>query len=162
VEDSSILGAGKGVAMITSDLSEVSNFTADIGMRMDRTLDDTLRLYADLCREFRDALRQWGRDVFGGRVEFKPEVEQVWLADGRRIYSRAKDVYDSSLKSAGPRDTLENLTALETALVDLDRLLTGWVTPRLSVGPSARRRLLPDQAATEEELQRIASLTGER
>jgi hypothetical protein len=148
--------------MIPSDLSGVSNFTADIGMRMDRTLDDTLRLYADLCREFRDALRQWGRDVFAGRIEFQPEVEQAWLEGGRRIYSRAKDVYDSGLKSARPRDTLENRTALETALNDLDRLMTSWVTPRLAVGPSARRRLMPDQTTTEEELQRIQSLTGER
>ena len=57
---------------------------------------------------------------------------------------------------------MENLAALEAALGDLDRLLMGWVTPRLVVGPSARRRFMPHQAATEEELQRVASLTANR
>ncbi len=148
--------------MITFDLAEVSNFTADIDARMDRTLDGTLRHYAELCHEFRDGIRRWGRAVFSGRVEFNPDVERVWLKDGRRLYSRAKDIYASGLKSTGPRESLENLAALETALGDLDRLLTGWVTPRLAVGPSARRRLKPDQAATEEELQRVASLNANR
>jgi hypothetical protein len=148
--------------MITSDLSEVSHFTADIDARMDRTLDDTLRHYAALCHEFRDGLRRWGRAVFAGRVEFKPEIEQVWLEDGRRIYSRAMAVHASGLKSAGPRATLENLASLEAALDDLDRLLSGWVTPQLAVGPSARRRLMPDHAATEEEIRRVALLTEDR
>jgi hypothetical protein len=148
--------------MITFDMSEVSNFTADIDARMDRTLDETLRHHAELCREFRDGLRRWGRAVFSGRVEFNPDVERVWLEDGRRLYSRARDVYASGRKSAGLRDTLENLAVLETALGDLDRLLTGWVTPRPAIGPSARRRLMPGQAATDEELQRVASLSASR
>ena len=148
--------------MTTFDLAEVSSFTADIDARMDRTLDDTLGHYAELCHEFRDGLRRWGRAVFSGRLEFNPDVERVWLKDGRRLCSRAKDVYASGLRSAGLREPLEKLAVLETALGDLDRLLTGWVTPRLAVGPSARRRILLDQAATEEELQRVASPTASR
>ena len=148
--------------MITSDLSEVSHFTADIDARMDRTLDDTLRHYAELCHEYRDGLRRWGRAVFAGRVEFKSEIEQVWLGDGRRIYSRAKAGHASGLNSAGPRAAPENLASLEAAPDDLDRLLSGRVTPELAVGPSARRRLMPDQAAAEEEIRRVASLTEDR
>ena len=98
-----------------------------------------------------------GGAVFAGRVEFQPDVEQAWLEDGRRLYARAKDVYAHALKSARPRETLANLDALETALDDLDRLLTRWVTPKLAVGPAATRWRYPDQAATEEERQQVAS-----
>ena len=40
----------------------------------------------------------------------------------------------------GPCYILEGRQTLQSALWDLDRLLRGWVTPKLAVGPSARRR----------------------
>jgi hypothetical protein len=57
--------------------------------------------------------------------------------------------------SSGPWDSH---VALHAGLWDLDRLLKGWVTPKLAVGPSAKRWRYPDQAATEEGRRRVASL----
>jgi hypothetical protein len=144
--------------MTTFDLADVHRFTGEIGIRMDRTLGAALRHYAEICREFRDGLRGWGRAVFAGRVEYDPEVERVWLDEGRRLHARASDVYAHSRGSAASRDSLENLAALEAALGGLDRLLTEWVTPGPAIGPSAGRWRFPDQAATEDERRRIASL----
>ena len=48
--------------------------------------------------------------------------------------------------------------ALHAALWDLQRLLKGWVSPKLAVGPAAKRWRYPEQAATEEGQRRVASL----
>ena len=53
---------------------------------------------------------------------------------------------------------LEGQTVLGAAIGNLDRLLSGWVTPKLAVGPAARLELIPDYKATEEGRQRVASL----
>jgi hypothetical protein len=154
--------------MTTFDLAEVRDFTADIDARMDRcdngeemectTEDIALRRYAEFCCELRDGLRRWGQAVFSGRVAFDPEVERDLLDAARRLYSRALDAYTRGRQSEAPCYTLENLDTLAAALWDLDRLLKGWVTPQLAVGPAAKRWQYPDQAATEAERQRVASL----
>jgi hypothetical protein len=74
--------------MTTFDLAEVRGFAADLDARMDRCdngegtecarLDAALRHYVELCCEFREGVREWWREVFSGRVEFDPEVEQAW------------------------------------------------------------------------------------
>jgi hypothetical protein len=154
--------------MTTYDLAEVRDFTAGIGTRMDRCLngegtdcaapDAALRHYAELCREFCDQVRRWGDAVFSGRVEFDPEVERVLKEEGWRLHSRVMEALSHTEMTGTQRDTLSELTASQIALSELDRLLNGWVTPKLAVGPSATRWKYPDQAATEEEIRQVASL----
>jgi hypothetical protein len=154
--------------MTTFDLAGVHEFTADIGTRMDRcddgegaecaTLDHVLRHYAQLSCEFIEGVRRWGDAVFSGRAKFDPEVERVWKEEGWRLHARAMELLGRGQGTAGSGSILEGRQALQSALWDLDRLLRGWVAPKLAVGPSARRRLVPGQAATAEELRQVASL----
>ena len=154
------LARRKGVAMTTFDLAEVRGFAADLDARMDRcdtgegtecaTLDSTLRHYAELCGEFREKVREWGREVFSGRVEFDPEVEQAWQAEGWRLHGRAMDSWRRSQKANGSSSNLDGRALLQSALWDLERLLKGWMTPNLAVGPAARQSQTLDPAAIEE------------
>jgi hypothetical protein len=146
--------------MTTFDLAEVRSFATDLEARMNRcdngeglecsNLDDTLRHYATLCCEFREHVRQWGRAVFAGRAAFDPKVEEIWLDEGVRLYSRAVDMLSYGEQAEdGPCFVLDGNAALRSALLGLYQLLKGWVTPKLAVGPSARRGLVlsPDTAA---------------
>ncbi len=154
--------------MTTFDLAEVRGFTADIHARMNRrdngegsecaALNADLRRCDELCREFCDQVRQWGLAVFSGRVDFDPEVEEVLKEDGRRLSSRAMELWRYSQAFETPCSNLDEQVHLKDALWDLDRLINNWVTPKLAVGPSARRWMIPGSAATEEEIKRVASL----
>jgi len=158
----------KEVAMTTFDLAEVRGFAADLDAQLDRcddgegmecaTLDAALRRYADLCRAFRDAVRHWGRAVFAGRVAYDPEVERAWLDKAVPLFNRATGMLQRGQESEGQCYMLEGRIFLQAALWDLYRLLTGWVTPKLAVGPSARRGSVPNSLATDEVRQRVASL----
>jgi hypothetical protein len=159
---------GKEAAMTTFDLAEVRDFTADIGSRMDgcdigdgmecTKLTVILRRYADVCREFCDRVRQWGDAVFAGRVEYDPEVEQLWREQGTWLHSQATWAWQCGQNGEGPCHDLEGQTELRVAIDDLDRLLRLWVTPKLAVGPAAKRWRDPDQAPTEEGRRRVAAL----
>lgn len=154
--------------MTTFDLAEVRDFAVNLGARMNRcdngegmecaNLDDALRHYATLCCEFRERVREWGRAVFAGRVAFDPEVERVWREEGQRLVSRAVEMLAYSLKAEAPCFTLDGKAVLQSALWDLSRLLEGWVTPRLAVGPSARHDPGLAPATAEEARRRIGSL----
>jgi hypothetical protein len=154
--------------MTTFELAEVRSFAADLDAQMDRcdngegmecaTLDAALQRYADVCCKFRDGVRQWGRAVFAGQVPFEPEVEQAWHIEGHRLYLRAMRMWTHGQKSEGQCYILEGRIFLQAALWDLYRLLTGWVTPKLAVGPSARRKSLPNSPAADEVLLKVASL----
>ena len=121
-------------------------------------LDAVLRRYSSLCREFCEQVREWGRAVFAGRVEFDPEVERVWREEGSRLHSFAMEAWKCGEAAQGQCDLLEGQGDLLAAIGDLDRLLGRWVTPRLAVGPSARQGLILDPSRAEEVLRRIASL----
>lgn len=153
--------------MITFDLTEVHRFTSDLGVRMDRclsgegmecaTLDEAFGHYARLCGEFIEGVRRWGDAVFSGRAGFDPEVERVLREEGHQLHGRAVELLGRGPRVGGTSSPPGGQQALRSALWDLDRLLRGWVTPRPSSGPSARRRLRPGQAATEEELRQVAA-----
>jgi hypothetical protein len=154
--------------MTTFDLAEVREFAASLDARMARcqngegmecaTLEVALQFHANLCCEFSDRVRQWGREVFAGRVEFDPEVEVIWLAEGARLHSRAMDMLALSRGAETPCYILEGQRVLLPALWNLHRLLKGWVTPKLAVGPSARQGLTPDHPQAEEARRRVAAL----
>ncbi len=154
--------------MQTFDLVEVRGFVADLDARMGRcqngegmecaTIDAALRHHAVLCCEFIAGVRQWGREVFAGRVAFDPEVEKAWRTEGSRLYSRALDMHTHGKEAEVPCYTLEGQNVLLPALWELYRLLKGWVTPKLAVGPSARQGLTLDPQAAEEIRLKVALL----
>ncbi|HMC90482.1 MAG TPA: hypothetical protein VKI17_13090 [Gemmataceae bacterium] len=154
--------------MPTFDLVEVRRFTADLRTQMDRcdngegmqcaTLDAALKYYADLCCKFCDEVRRWGREIFAGRVAFDRDVERLWQEEGHQLYLRAIEVWGHGRKAEGPCYVLDGQAILQSALWDLYRLLTGWVTPKLAVGPSARQGLALDSTAAAEARRRIESL----
>jgi hypothetical protein len=159
---------GKDTAMTTFDLAEVRGFAADLTARMDRcdngegiecaTLEAALSQYAELCCKFRDEVREWGRAVFTGRVEYDAEVERAWLDEAVRLLNRAIAMWTHGQSYEGQCFILEGRVILQAALWDLYRLITGWVTPKLAVGPSARRGSAPNSLAADEARQRVASL----
>ncbi|MHB1558262.1 MAG: hypothetical protein ACYC61_12445 [Isosphaeraceae bacterium] len=147
---------------------EVHSFTASLTAQMDRcdsgegtecaTLDAALTRYAGICCEFREAVRQWARAVFSGRVEFDPSIESFWIKEGFRLYMRAMETWRRGQKAEVSCFILEGKTLLQAALWDLHRLLSGWVTPRLAVGPSARQHLDLEPANVQQIRRQVATL----
>jgi hypothetical protein len=154
--------------MTTFDLTEVRAFAADLDARMDRcdngegmecaTLDASLSRYAELCCAYINEVRQWGRAVFTGQVEFDREVERVLLDEGSRLQSRAKALCARGQRAEGPCYVIEGHRSLQAALWELDRLLRPWVTPARAIGPLARQGLTLDDPVAEEASRRVASL----
>jgi hypothetical protein len=154
--------------MTTFDLAEVQVFAAGLTAGMDRcdhgegrecaTIDASLYRYAELCCDFIETVRAWGREVFSGRVAFDPAVERVFKDEGHALYSRALDISKYGQKAEEACHVLEGRTVLRAALGELHRRLNAWVTPRRAVGPLARREHALDPAASEEAIRRIASL----
>ena len=98
-----------------------------------------------------------GAAVFYGRVKFDLEVERVFKEKGSRLRSRAMELLSRTEKAGC--SILDAHDRLQSALLDMDRLLKGWVTPKPAIGPSARQvhaNLAP--AVIEEGRRRIASL----
>jgi len=160
--------SGKDVPMTTFDLDEVRRFTANLDTQMDRcdngegmecaTLHATLQRYAELCCSFCDGIRRWAGEVFAGRVAYDREVERAWQTEGLRLFGRASQMWRHGWKSEGQCYILEGRICLQAALWDVYRLLTGWVSPKLAVGPSARQASALNSLPTDEVRQRVASL----
>ncbi|WP_406697861.1 hypothetical protein V5E97_03335 [Singulisphaera sp. Ch08] len=154
--------------MKTFDLAEVRNFAAYLDSQMRlcdngegiecSTLDIALQHYAKLCCDYSNEVRQWGREIFTGRVAFDPKVEQAWREEGLRLFSRALEMASHGQSVEGPCYILDGQKLLWAALFKLHRLLDGWVTPKLAVGPSARQGLALNPSAAEEAHRRIDSL----
>jgi hypothetical protein len=122
------------------------------------SLDDTMRYYAGLCHELREKVRQWGREVFAGRVAFDPEVEKVWLDEIFRIYGTSVEAMAYGRAAEEECFILEGAQALRAALWDLECLLQNWRSPTLSVSPSARLGLPLQPTAALAARRRIESL----
>jgi hypothetical protein len=155
--------------MTTCNLAEVRAFTADVDARMDQcdngegvywaTIDATLKLYAQLCCEFTEGVRHWGREIFAGRLAFDPEVETVWRHKGEALRRRAENwLALGRLDGVQPCYELENLNALEAALGRLQILLDEWLTPKRALGPGARQGSPLSPAALEEARWRLDAL----
>jgi hypothetical protein len=155
-------------AMTTFELADVRRFTADLDARLDRcdsgegmecaNLDGTLRQYAELCCEFCERVRQWGRAIFYGQAAFDPEVEKHWLGEGTALYRRASDLWASGKEMEGECFVLENGAALGSALWMLHRLLLSWVTPQRAIAPLARHGVVLAQAMKDEAQKRVDAL----
>lgn len=154
--------------MTTFDLVRIQDFVASLDARMGPGLngarDDhaalaiALREHGELCREFTEKVREWGRSVFSARVEFDPKVESVFLAEGSRLSARAKDLRGlaASVETVGASP--DGATGFETEVGRLDHLLKHWIRPQRSVGPGPRswQHLTPEMV--EERRRRIADL----
>jgi hypothetical protein len=163
-----IFADGKEAIVTTFNLGSVEAYVASLDERMIRcqngeglqcaTLDAVLKHHANLCCEFIAQVRRWGQAVFAGRESFDPAVEKVWLDEGSRLLARAMELDASGSTAEGACYVLEGQQALDSALLGLIRMLKGWTSPKLAVGPSARGGLAPDQSTTEEVHRRLASL----
>ena len=153
--------------MTVFDVEQVRQIAADINSQLDRcesdkthcqTIDQSLTCCADICYKFIGIVQKWGQDVFAGRVAFNPNAESLLKAELAQAYSRAVKAWEVGRKAEIPCYDLPGQCRLESALWNLGRLIDGWVTPRISVGPSARRELYSDSSFYEEARKRIASL----
>ncbi len=102
------------------------------------TLDKQLDCCAEICFEVHATLASWARDVFAGKIAFDREAENLWRAEVAQIYSQAKRVWQIGRRAEMPCWDLPGQSKLETALWHLNFLLQDWVSPKLSVAPSAR------------------------
>jgi hypothetical protein len=108
------------------------------------TLDKHLDCCAQIRFEVHAALATWARDVFAGKVAFDSEAENLWRAEVSQIYAQAKRIWQIGRKAEVPCWELPGRSKLETALWNLNYLLQDWVSPKLSVAPSARVQLRLD------------------
>jgi GNAT superfamily N-acetyltransferase len=108
------------------------------------------------------AVRQWGRAVFKGQVAFDPEVERVWLESGIQLYKRSIELLSYGTTAEEPCYTLDGKAVLQSALWKMAQMLSGWVTPKLAVGPSARvgGEREASRAEIDDVRRRIAALPG--
>ena len=147
--------------MTTFDFNKVREFADALNRKLDlcdhgegdacATIETSLELYAECCCSFYGAVRQWARDVFAGRVAFDATTERMWLAELERLYSRSMNLSGIIAHLEAPCYALDEGRNLGYALFCLNHLRDNWTTPRLAVGPSARRQLSPDQVATAKE-----------
>jgi hypothetical protein len=171
---------GKEATMTTFSLDCVKEFVASLDERMSlsrdeertwaapevaperrgRPCDAPFERHASLCREFLEHVRRWGRDVFAGREPFDPAVEAVWREEGSRLldHARAMGLQDFDEATQRSHGAPAGPDAAISAVLDLERLLERWVSPRLAVGPSARGGLVLDPTADAEARRRLEAL----
>ncbi len=160
--------------MKTFDFAEVRGFAAALDARLDRcdngegiqfaNMDATLRLYAGLCCEYCEEVRDWGRAIFYGRAAFDPEVERIWRDEGLRLYRRASELWNNGRESNGTSFVLEGGAALGSALLQLHQLLAEWVTPKLAAAPLARQGIavtLSDRADVQKRIDELSPLSAD-
>ena len=122
------------------------------------TLDKHLDCCATICFEVATALTKWARDVFSGEVLFDPEAENLWRTEVTQIYSQATRVWQMGRKAEVPCYELPGQSKLEAALWQLNWMLEKWVSPKQSVGPSARVNLKLDTNEYAEIRKQLSSL----
>ena len=129
--------------MTTFDLVQVQDFVASLDARLGpdpnggwdshAALNVALRDHGELCHEFTEEVRAWGRSVFSGRIEFDPLVEAVVRAEGARLAARAADLEDLGLTAGSTGETSGALDSFRPAVERMNRLLNHWVRPKLAV-----------------------------
>lgn len=153
---------------MTFDLVQVQDFVAGLDARMgdgasradpeQAAAHLALRDHAGLCHEFTEKVREWGRAVFGGWIEFDPEVELVSRSEGSKLAARAADLQHlgADTVAAGPGFATQD--DFQAAVARMSKLLDHWVRPQLSVGPAARHRRNLSPEVMEEARRRLAAL----
>ena len=136
--------------MTTFDFNQVRAFADRLNAQLDQcqngegiaciSIDATLKFCADRCCQFLQELRKWGRGVFSGQVAFDAAAEQLWKAELARLISRASDLLALGKQAEEMCYVLDGQNNLAAALLRMKQLLDTWVTPKLSISPSARNR----------------------
>src|SRR6185437_9210284 len=153
------------------DFNQVKDFATTVNAQLDRcengegadcsSIDATLTFCAQQCCTFVDAVRKWAQDVFAGRIAFDPAVEQLWKAELVQLFSRAQHLLSLGWQTDPSWYALEGKTRLESALWNLQKLLNEWVSPKLSVGPSARMKL-PADAIDRQRIESLPPLSADK
>ena len=153
-------GRRTGIVMKTFDYEQVNAVLGPLKTRFVdcahgegndcETLDKNLECCATICFDVTRALREWARGVFSGEVVFDSAAERLWRFEIAQIQARAIKVWQLGRKAEVPCFDLSGQNKLSSALWELNWLLENWVTPKLSVGPSARvnLKLSDDQRVT--------------
>lgn len=152
--------------MTTFDLKQVNEFAQEVNAKLDRcdhgegigctTIEAFLSCYAGNCCDFIQKLRKWRGDVFSGRVAYNEQAERSWQLELTKLRDRTKKLADYATQAEAMCHSLDEENRLCNTIYEMDSILKEWVSPRLAVGPSARRTLKPE--AVEAARRRIASL----
>lgn len=105
------------------------------------TLNETLDCCATICFTVADEVRRWAQGIFAGEVVFDPEAENHWRSEVHKILSEATRIWHAGRSAEIDCFELPAQSHLAAALWELSWLLDKWVSPRLSIGPSARTKL---------------------
>lgn len=156
----------KGGAPVTFDVEDIRKLKRAITSKLDAcdngeciecaTLGQSLAHYARACCDFTAGVREWAQKVFSGQLPYDSQVEREWLDGGTRLYHRALAMWQRGTQSESACYELPGHRSLEASLWQLHRILTQWVSPKLSVAPSPRHSLPPEVVAEAER--RIADL----
>lgn len=154
--------------MTTFAINDIRRFTAEITSKLDAcdngeglecaTLDQSLDRYARSCCEFLACVREWAQKVFSGELPHDPQAEREWREEGLRLYLRAFAMWQRGASAEVPCYDLPGHGRLQASLWQLYRLLTEWVSPKLSVGPSARNKIEFDAAEVATRLAELPPL----
>ena len=154
--------------MTTFDLGQIQEFVASLDARMGpgmngasenrATLGATLRDHGALCHEFTEKVREWGRTVFSGRIEFDPEVESVVRAEGALLSARAEDLRKLAVEAEAAGEGLEARGEFQATVDRMNQLLNHWVRPQLAVGPGPRHWQHVPPEWFEEARRQVAAL----
>ena len=112
-------------------------------------IEDRLICCSEQCREFSKKVREWGEDVFCGRVEFDDSANRRFEAELRIFLQKALLLLSEADQYHGPCDGFPTLYELQDAISEMNELLHPWVTPELAVSPSARQQFSEDPAEIE-------------
>lgn len=152
--------------MTTFDAQQVDEYASAVNAELDRcdhgegsecaTLEAFLSKYAGACCEFVTRIQAWADDVFAGRVAYNEQAEQSWRLELTKLRNRARSLADYAHQAEVKCHSLDEEKRLDISIHVMDWFLDHWVTPKLAVGPSARRKLRPE--VIEAARQRVASL----
>jgi len=130
-------------------VEDILDFTASLNLQLDRcdngegmecsSMDASLERYANCCCEMTQQVKRWGRDVFAGRIPYEQAADDAWFHASVTLNNRAVELHDRAQGMEIPCYDFSGLNKLRAALYGLYPLLDGWVSPRRSVGPSARQ-----------------------
>jgi hypothetical protein len=142
--------------VVRCTVEDIKKISTEIALKLDAcdngegvgcaTLDDSLDRCARLYCELVSHARQWARQVFSGELQYDPSVERAWQQEGAQLYQRAVAMWQRGRQAAVECYDLPGRQRLQASLWQLHRLLTDWVTPKLSIGPAARHPLAPEIA----------------
>ena len=128
-------GVRRFAAILNADLDHCDNGE---GMEC-ASLEASLGRYACLCSMLSEHIKRWGQEVFTGHTSYQQSVDEAWFEAGVALNNRAVEMLERAQLMEIVCYDLAAADKLRSALFGLYQLLDGWVSPHLSIGPSARQ-----------------------